>query len=121
MNEELLDRISELESRVSKLEASLDALLDQRSNRPVSSPSPAASTTELSVGGKSLPEYLADLGLDIEIVDKRSAGGGLWVFGDNAADVTEAVNRAQDAFHISFTYSKKGSRTTNRKSGYFTK
>ncbi len=121
MNEELLDRISELESRVSKLEASLGSLSDQRSNQPVSSPSPAVSTTELSVDGKLLPEYLADLGLDIEVVDKRAAGGGLWVFGDNAADMTEAVNRAQNAFHISFTYSKKGSRTTNHKSGYFAK
>ena len=67
--------------------------------------------------GKSLKAYFEEKGL--EVIDKRSAGGCLWVVGEKDK-LMPYVKEAGKMFGAYGTYSAKGGRATKNRAGWFT-
>ena len=68
-------------------------------------------------GGKDLKGFLESKGL--EVIDKRAAGGCLWVVGDKAK-IASVITEAGKLYGAYGNYSGGGKATKNRP-GWFTK
>lgn len=71
-------------------------------------------TTESS---STLIDFLRGKGL--EVIDKRSKGGALWVVGDKSLD--PILKESRNLFQALWTYSERGGGATKHRSGWFTK
>lgn len=58
-------------------------------------------------------------GKGLEVIDKRSKGGALWVVGDKSID--PILKESRKEFGALWTFSEKGGAATKHKSGWFTK
>ena len=86
------------------------------SSRPVELP-PSAPVPSAQTDGKDLKGFLESRGL--EVIDKRPAGGCLWVIGDKA-EIQPALSEAGRLYGAYGTYSA-GGRATGNRPGWFTK
>ena len=77
---------------------------------------PVVTKEKPSADGKSLKEYLLDKGL--EVVDKRTSGGALWIVGDKAA-LTPIVKEIGTVYGAYGSFSA-GGRATKQRPGWFT-
>lgn len=73
--------------------------------------------TSTSESSGSLTEFLRNKGL--EVIDKRSKGGALWVVGDKGLDAI--LKESKKLFGALWIYSEKGGGATKHRSGWFTK
>jgi len=65
----------------------------------------------------TLSDFLKGKGL--EVIDKRSNGGALWVVGDKSID--PVLKETRQKFGSLWTFSEKGGYATKHRSGWFTK
>lgn len=78
---------------------------------------PTAPVIGHSVDGRSLKDFFTEKGL--EVIDKRSAGGCLWVIGEKDK-LMPHVKEAGKVFGAYGNYSSKGGRATKNRAGWFT-
>lgn len=78
---------------------------------------PTAPPLSEGKGGKDLKGFLESKGL--EVIDKRAAGGCLWVVGDKAK-IASVITEAGKLYGAYGNYSGGGKATKNRP-GWFTK
>lgn len=78
---------------------------------------PTAPVIDHLGNGKSLKAYFEEKGL--EVIDKRSAGGCLWVVGEKDK-LMPYVKEAGKMFGAYGSYSAKGGRATKNRAGWFT-
>lgn len=77
---------------------------------------PVVEKEKPSADGKSLKEYLQDK--DLEVIDKREAGGALWIVGDKA-ELTPVVKEIGNLYGAYGNFSA-GGRATKHRPGWFT-
>ena len=80
-------------------------------------PTPVAPAPNPVQENGRLADYLKGKGL--EVIDKRSNGGALWVVGDKSLD--PILKEARKQFGSLWTFSAKGGFSTKHRSGWFTK
>lgn len=78
---------------------------------------PTAPVIDHSENRKSLKDFFSEKGL--EVIDKRSAGGCLWVVGEKDK-LMPYVKEAGKIFGAYGNYSAKGGRATKNRAGWFT-
>lgn len=78
---------------------------------------PTAPVIDHSENRKSLKDFFSEKGL--EVIDKRSAGGCLWVVGEKDK-LMPYVKEAGKMFGAYGNYSAKGGRATKNRAGWFT-
>ena len=77
---------------------------------------PVVQKEKLTTEGKDLKTYLQDKGL--EIVDKRSSGGVLWIVGEKTA--LQPIIREIGELYGAYGNFSEGNRATKRRPGWFT-
>jgi len=95
------------------------SFVGDRNGKPTNEvePPPMAKPKDVSSESKTLVSFFEGNGL--EVIDKRPAGGALWVVGDKSS-IQQYVKEAYTVFGAWGHFSEKGGRATNHRPAWFT-